>query len=36
MSALRASQFISCVFPDLTVGAITCRRFAPQTTRFAG
>jgi hypothetical protein len=34
-SALRASFFFVSD-PDLTVGAITCRRFAPLKTRGAG
>ena len=29
MSALRASGFVGDRTPDLTVGAISCRRFAP-------
>jgi hypothetical protein len=31
MSALRASLLVGDSYPDLTVGAIACRRFAPHT-----
>jgi hypothetical protein len=34
MSALRASiVLVGVLFPDLTVGAITWRRFAPRSIR---
>jgi hypothetical protein len=36
MSTLRASIIFCDGDPDLTVGAITCRRFAPWKTRGAG